>query len=176
MEEYAFFRGDGVGTPLGIRNSSAIVQITRSAGNTVALADLSDMVAHLIPGSYNSGAWFMSPTVLDQVLQLVSNPLTWLQNMRDSWQGMALLGYPIYLVGGLPALGTSGDIMLIDPNYYLIGDHKAGMSIAFSQHYRFVNDQVAWRITKRVAGMPLLDSAPYLEDASTQVSPYIDLS
>ena len=175
-EEYAFFRGDGVGKPLGIVSSGALISAARSAASTVALADLAQMISDFPPESYNSGAWFVSPTVTDQLIQLVSNPLTWMENQRDSWLQSSLLGYPLYIVGCLPALNTAGDILLVDPNFYLIGDHKSGLTIAFSEHYRFVNDQLAWRITKRVDGQPMIDSTITTEDATTTVSPFVALA
>jgi HK97 family phage major capsid protein len=175
-EEYAFFRGDGVGKPKGIMESSALISAARSAASTVALADLAQMISDFTPDSYNSGNWFVSPTVLDQIIQLVSAPLSWMDNMRDAWMQSSLLGYPLYVVGCLPALNTAGDILLVDPNYYLVGDHKSGLSIGFSEHYRFANDQVAWRVTRRVDGQPLIDSSITMEDASTTVSPFVALA
>ena len=96
--------------------------------------------------------------------------------MRDGWQQSSLLGYPLYIVGALPALNTAGDILLVDPSYYLIGDHFSGVNIAFSEHYRFVNDQLAWRVTKRVDGQPLVDNKITIEDAATTVSPFVALA
>lgn len=175
-EEYAFFRGDGVGKPKGILESTALISATRSGASLVALADLSQMISDFTPDSYNSGVWFCSPTVLDQIIQLVTNPLTWMDNMRDAWMQSSLLGYPLYVVGALPALNTAGDILLADPNYYLVGDHQSGLNIAFSEHFKFQNDQVAWRITTRVDGQPLIDSSITMEDAATTVSPFVVLA
>ena len=175
-EEYAFFRGDGVGKPLGIMAGGGILASTRSAASTIALADLSQMISDLTPDSYNSAAFFCSPTCLDQVIQLVSAPLSWMDNMRDSWMQPTLLGYPLYVVGCLPALNSDGDFLLVDPNYYIIADHVGGMNIAFSEHFKFQNDQLAWRITKRVDGQPLIANNITLEDASTTVSPYVYLA
>ena len=175
-EEYAMFRGTGVGQPFGILSSGALISAARSAASTVALADLAQMISDFPPESYNSGVWFASATVADQLIQLVSNPLTWMENQRDTWMRSTLLGYPLYFVGCLPSLNTAGDILLVDPNFYLIGDHVSGISIAFSEHYRFVNDQLAWRITKRVDGQPIVDNAITLEDASTTVSPFVALA
>jgi len=175
-EEYAFFRGDGVGKPFGIMSSGALISAARSAASTVALADLAQMMSDFTPESWNSGAWFISATVVDQIIQLVSAPLTWMENMRDDWRQSSLLGLPLYVVGCLPALNTAGDILLVDPNYYLIGDHASGLSVAFSEHYAFNTDQLAWRVTKRVDGQPLVDNSITLEDAATTVSPFVALA
>jgi HK97 family phage major capsid protein len=176
-EEYAFFRGDGVGKPLGILNSGALISATRSAASTVALADLAQMVSDFMPGSWSQGAWFFQPAVIDQIIQLISTPVSWIgRDMADSWQRPTLLGYPLYAVGCLPALNTAGDILLVDPNYYLIGDSAAGLRIAFSEHYKFVNDQLTWKVTKRVDGQPLVNNAVTGEDGSTTFSPFVALA
>jgi HK97 family phage major capsid protein len=173
-ENYAFFRGDGVGKPLGILNSSALISATRSAASTVALGDLAQMVSDFMPDSWGRGAWFINPAVIDQLLQLVSAPLSWLESLRSGIPP-TLLGMPLYPTGALPALNTAGDILLADPSYYLIGD-RSEVRIAFSEHYRFANDQLAWRVTKRVDGQPWVNSSITLEDAATTVSPFVVLA
>ena len=175
-EEYSFFRGDGVGKPKGILESTALISAARSAASTIALADLAQMISDFTPDSYNSGVWFCSPAALDQVIQLVTTPLTWMENMRDKWMQSSLLGYPLFVVGALPALNTAGDILLVDPNYYLVGDHVSGLAVGFSEHYKFANDQVAWRVTKRVDGQPLIDGIIKMEDGATETSPFVCLA
>ncbi len=174
-ENYGFFRGDGVGKPLGILESNAIISGTRSAASTVALADLSQMMSDFLPSSWGKGAWFANPTVADQLIQLVSSPLSFMENIRNASIPVQLLGMPLYFTGALPSLGTTGDIVLCDPSYYLIGD-RTGISIAYSEHYKFVNDQGTWRVTKRVDGQPWIDNYITLEDASTTVSPFVTLT
>ena len=170
-ENYAFFRGDGVNKPLGILNSGALISATRSAASTVALADLAQMMSDFLPGSWNKGAWFINPAILDQIIQVITAPVSWLQDARAGLP-MTLLGLPLYVTGALPALNTAGDILLADPSYYLIGDRQS-VSIAYSEHYAFVTDQAAWRFTHRVDGQPWLSSYITLEDAATTVSPFV---
>jgi HK97 family phage major capsid protein len=174
-ENYGFLRGDGVQKPLGVLNSGAVISGTRSAASTVALADLSQMMSDFLPSSWGKGVWLANPTVADQLIQLVSSPLSWMENVRDAGVPMKLLGMPLYFTGALPSLGTTGDILLIDPSYYLIGDRQ-GIEIAYSEHYKFVNDQGTWRVTARLDGQPWIDNYVTLEDASTTVSPFVTLT
>lgn len=170
-ENYAFFQGDGVGKPLGILTGSGKIAITRSAASTVALADLSQMMSDFTPDSWATGAWFINPEVADQLIQLVSNPLSFLESLRSSIPTQ-LLGLPVYWTGALPALNTAGDILLADPEYYLIGD-RAGVAVAYSEHFKFQNDQGAWRVTKRVDGEPIVNGVITLENGSTEVAPFV---
>ena len=173
-ENYAFLRGDGVAKPKGVLESGALISATRSAASTVALADISQMMSDFIPESYTSGAFFINPVVFDQLIQLVTNPITWIENARTGLPN-SLLGLPLYVTGALPALNTAGDILLMDGDYYMIGD-RGGLEIAVSEHFRFQNDQLAWRVTKRVDGQPLIDSSVTLENASDVVSPFVVLA
>ena len=173
-EEYAFFRGDGVGKPLGILNANARIQPTRVTDSTVVLADLAQMISDLTPDSYQTAAWFIGAGTIDQIAQLVTDPLTWLRNIREGLP-TTLLGWPLHVVGCLPALNTEGDIILVDPTYYLIGDHASGLRIAFSPHYAFANDRLAWRVVKRVDGQPMINNAITGEDGTATYSPFVTL-
>ena len=177
QENYQFFRGDGAGVPKGILESGAWNPQTRSAASTVALADLAIVMSAFMPESLNArrGAWFINPAVLQEIIALVSSPLAWIPDMTGAALPGQLMGFPLYITGALPGLNTAGDIMLVDPDYYVIGD-KGGLEIAFSEHFKFQNDQLAWRVTKRLDGQPLLDSKITLENASTTVSPYVGLA
>lgn len=174
-ENYAFFRGDGVGKPLGILTGSAKISATRSGASAVAVGDIAQMMSDLLPESWGTAAWFCNPTVADQLIQLVNNPISLLDSLRTDGPPMQMLGLPIYWTGALPALNTAGDILLADPSYYLIGD-RSGISVAFSEHFKFSNDQLAWRAVKRVDGQPWVDNNITLEDGATTVSPFVVLA
>ena len=174
QENYQFFRGDGVGKPRGIYESGAVIDGTRSAASAVALADLGQMMSDFLPESWRTGAWFANPDVFKKLIQLADDPLSWLTSVRDGLPPQ-LLGMPLYLSGALPALNTAGDIALVDPDWYAIGD-RGGISVAFSEHFKFQNDQGAYRATKRVDGQPLVESSITLENASTTVSPFVRLA
>lgn len=177
QENYQFFRGNGVGKPRGILESGAWSAQTRSAASTVALGDLAIMMSAFLPSSLDSGsyAWFYNPAVLQELVALVSNPLAWMDNLQGARVPIQLMGGPAFVTGALPGLNTAGDIMLVDPQYYYIGD-RTGIDIAISEHYKFVNDQMTWRVRKRLDGQPILDSTVTLENASTTVSAYVGLA
>lgn len=174
-EEYAFFRGDGVGKPLGILSSGSLISPQRATASLIGLPDLAQMISDFLPESYGTAAWFIGPGTMDQIIQLVTNPLTWLSSMKAGLP-TTLLGWPLYVVGCLPALDTAGDIILADPSFYLIGDHVSGLRIAYSEHYKFANDQLAWRVTKRVDGQPMVNNAITYEDGSSTYSPFVVLA
>lgn len=173
-ENYAFFRGDGVGKPLGILNSGALISGDRNTASNIKIDDLSLMMSDFLPSSWGKGVWFINPEAVEQLIQLVASPLSFQESLRNGMP-MTLLGMPMYVTGALPAINTAGDILLVDPSYYLIGDRQQ-LSIAYSEHYKFANDQGTWRFTHRVDGQPWVKGAITLENASTVVSPFVALA
>jgi HK97 family phage major capsid protein len=86
-----------------------------------------------------------------------------------------LLGRPAIMTEKLPALGTKGDLILVDPSLYIIGDRQQ-IEIAASEHVNFLANQMTWRVVERVDGQPWLDKPITLQDNATQVSPFVVLN
>jgi HK97 family phage major capsid protein len=174
-EDEAFINGSGVGEPLGLLKSGALLSINRSAATTVAIADIANMWGRLLPQSQSRAVWLANPQILSKLVQLASTTLVW----QPFDQGMAkaspatLLGRPIYFTEHLPALGTAGDIMLADLSYYLIGQRQQ-VTMATSPHVMFASDQTAWRFVERIDGQPWVDSK-FTPKAGSTLSPFVTL-
>jgi HK97 family phage major capsid protein len=69
-----------------------------------------------------------------------------------------LFGKPVIPVEQASALGDVGDIMLADMSKYLIAE-KAGIQMASSMHVKFIYDEMAFRVTYRVDGQPIMNKA-----------------
>ena len=177
-EDTAFISGDGVGKPLGILKSGALLSVNRSAASTIAIADVANIYKRMLPSSMSRAVWFGNPGIMGQLIALGSTYLTWL-NSSGGNGGMAaappatLLGRPIRFTEKCSALGTAGDLILVDPSYYLIGERQP-IAIAASEHVRFTTDQTAWRFVERVDGQPWVDSAFTPANGST-LSPFVTL-
>ena len=173
-EDDAFIDGDGVGKPLGILNSGALLSVNRSAANTIAIADVANVFARLFPKSHGRSIWLANSSTLPQLIALGSTYLTWLGGGGLTEAPPAkLLGRPIVFTEKCSALGTAGDLVLADLSYYLIGDRQK-ITIASSKHVRFTTDETAWRFVKRLDGQPWLDSAFTPANGST-LSPFVTL-
>ncbi|HKB41903.1 MAG TPA: phage major capsid protein [Gemmataceae bacterium] len=178
FEDYAFLRGDGVGKPLGVANAPAAISVARGGGpNTFVLADAGKMLGKLLPGwSPATTCWIIHPSVIAQMVQMVSAAagVGWLDNLRDKMP-MQLLGLPVCISEKLPALGTAKDVLLVDFQHYLIGDRQQ-VEVAYSEHFKFTNNQGTWRFVHRVDGQPWLRGSITLSDATSTVSPYVFLT
>jgi HK97 family phage major capsid protein len=178
-EEYAFLQGNGVGKPLGILNAGATIAVTRNTPGHFYFQDLSTMLSKLLPASYTRARWYVSPTVVADLLQLKDGANRALFVSID--QGAAkppvwkLLNLPVQITEKIPALGTKGDVMLVDPQLYVIGDRMM-LEVAASEHVNFLKNQMTWRFVQRVDGRPWLDNAITLQDGTSQVSPFVILN
>jgi HK97 family phage major capsid protein len=178
-EDHAFLRGDGVGKPLGILNSNALVSVTRSAASAFELQDAATMLARLMPGwAPETTVWAMHPAVAGELFQMTSagagSSAIYLDNARNK-PAMVLFGIPVVITEKLPGLNTLGDVLLLDLQHYLVGDRRE-IEIAFSEHVAFTSNQGAWRFVARVDGQPWLRAPITLNDGSSTLSPFIGLA
>jgi HK97 family phage major capsid protein len=169
-EDKAFINGSGVGEPLGILQSGALIRPNRSAANTIAIADLANMFTRLLPGSHNSPSlvFLASPTTLAQLIQLGGSAISF------GDYGARLMGLPIFFTDICPALGSVGDIILADLFYYVIGDRHR-MAVKSAKTPRFLTDETSFLITERIDGQPWVDSTFTPLNGSSSLSPFVTL-
>lgn len=178
-EDLAFLRGSGVGQPLGIFGSGALITPTRATATTVTLADLANIMARMYPDSlYGPNTiWILSPAVMAQLIQLQTTVVSWMPQSAGAATRIpaTILGMPFMVTEKVPTLGTTGDIGLYDLSYYLIGDRQ-DLRIDSSTHVRFTTDETAWRFVERVDGQPWVDSAFTPYNGGATLSPFVQLS
>ena len=176
-EDTAFLSGTGVGRPLGVINSPAAVNYVRATAGTIALADIQGMYARAKFGG--SLVWVTSQTTLPQLTNLVdaASNLIWMPN-KDVISGPpgTLFGIPVMLNDRSPALGSTGDLMLLDLSYYLIKD-GSGPLVAASPHVYFTANKTVIKVFWNVDGQPWLTEPIPLEGSTANtVSPFVILN
>lgn len=185
FEDIAFFVGGGVGEPLGFLNAPARIQVTRqAAGLAVEWVDIVNMYSRMLPQSLDRAVWVVSPDTLPSIFQMVitggtspvmlgSNGSSW-ANAGSATPPMTMLGLPIIVSEKARAVGTAGDVNLVDFGFYLVGDRQA-MSARQSEDFRFQNDITAFRVIERVDGRPWLPSAITPQNGGATLSPFVQL-
>lgn len=140
----------GTTEPAGfIDHASAWTQRRTTAGS-VTLGDIFGLEERFF-GS--NGIYLHHPSVITKLGQIaVGNVIAWNRDISGPIPG-TLMGRPMVRTVKLPNLGAKGDINLVDPGYYLVGDLQA-ITVANSIHFQFQNDVTAWRATFRAAGTP----------------------
>lgn len=178
MEEYAFLNGTGAGQPMGVITAinQPTIAVGRQAANAVSYPDFANMLENFLPSG--QGVWFISQSLMADVIQLsgpTGNPsYVWNTNAADGIPG-TLLGRPVVWTEKVPRVGSTGDVVLADWRYYLLGDRQA-TTIESTKFDRWSYDETSWRVVHRVDGQPWLSAPLTYQDGTTQVSPFVVLS
>jgi HK97 family phage major capsid protein len=185
FEDLAFISGSGVGKPLGMlhsNNPALIVQAARSGqgASTIVWENVLDMYSRLLPQSLNTAEWWVGPDVFVQLATMAlvvgtGGSAVWLTDGTGR-PTLTLLGLPVRMTEKVPsALGTAGDINLVDPQMYLIGDRQT-MTVSSSEHRYFEQDKTVYKVIERVDGQPWLLSAITPQNNSSTLSSFIQLN
>ena len=164
--------GNGVGRALGFRASGAgdKVQVTRDTANNVKAEDIASMMARAIIGPRSF--WIVNQAVWAKLpLMSIANQPVFQNDFTVSSRG-ALMGMPVFTSEDCEALGTSGDIILVNPDAYFAVEKSGGDNFAESSHVYFDRDAMAFRWTSRFGGIPRYN-APYTprdKNASTKAT------
>lgn len=184
-EDIAFLKGSGVGEPLGAldANNTAIISVDKVDGqdpDTILWENIVAMYARMLPSSLDRAVWVCSIDTFPELATMALSVGTggsaiWLNN---GVQGppMTILGRPVIFTEKAPGvLGDAGDINFVDFGFYLIGDRQV-MSAMSSPHFKFQNDQTAYRIIQRVDGRPWLQSSVTPQNNGPALSPFVQLA
>lgn len=172
-EDVAFQSGNGIGRPLGVLASPALKPVNRAVANQVSYADLVNMEAEFLEDG-GSSVWVVSKRAIPQLRQMedTAGSLIWNENAREGGVP-TLLGRPVLVSYRSPALGSLGDVQLMDPKHYIIKD-GFGVSIAASEHVLFKQNKTVVKAFLTVDGGPWLDGPVKQEDGQTY-SPFVAL-
>ena len=180
-EDYDFMRGNGVNRALGFINCAAAISYGRAGANAIAFADVYNMFARAKMGG--SFVWLASQTIIPQLAAMTDagTHAVWLggRDANGAAQGplpSTLFGVPIVFADRLPALGTKGDLSLVDLSYYLIKD-GSGPAAASSEHVFFTSNKVVFKVVWNVDAHPWLTEPIGLEGSTANtVSPFVVLT
>lgn len=184
FEDTAFLTGNGVGQPLGVLNSPALVSVAKETGqsaDTLLWENIVKMYARMLPSSLGSAVWVANIDTFPQLATMslavgTGGSAIWLNNGVVG-PPMTILGRPVIFTEKVPTLGGAGsgkDIGFFDFNYYLIGD-RMDMRAESSAHAQFTSDQTVYRIIERVDGRGWLQSAITPQNGSNTLSPFVTL-
>lgn len=182
FEDLAFLTGSGVGEPLGVLNGAAAIPVPRATASAIKFTDVVNMFSRMLPQSMPRSVWIASIDTFPQLASMVisdangvASPAVWLNNGQViGAPPMTILGRPVVFTEKTPALGSAGDLSLVDFGFYLIGDRQA-MQARQSDDFKFDVDEVAFRIIERVDGRPWLQSAITPANGGPTLSPIVKL-
>ena len=176
--------GDGVGKPLGILNSKAIITVDKEstqAAGTFLGANAIKMQARAMPRNRDRLVWLMHPDA-EELLPYLSiqsgeaakflwNPEGGLGNFDTQ----RVLNKPVLFEDSCSALGSKGDINLVDPMYYILltkGTAKQDWSV----HVEFLTDQNCFRMVYRCNGAPKIEKPLTIKNSAKTRSSFVTLA
>ncbi|AIQ63308.1 hypothetical protein PSTEL_09640 [Paenibacillus stellifer] len=178
--ESAICSGDGIGKPLGLLNSPALVAVAKEAGQgagTILWENLSKMYNRARDKS--KGVWLMHPDSHEQ-LDFLSFPVgtggvpVYLP-ATQAGQLDSLRGRAIVECDHCSALGTQGDINFVDFSQYMLA-YKGGVDAATSIHVQFLTAENCFRFIFRANGMPKVSKKLTIKNSPNQRSPFVSLA
>lgn len=137
--------GLGVARPLGIMKSAALIEVAKESAQvagTIVAANITAMLDRCLDPM--SAVWVMNPSCYSQVTALLA---------FDSGT-RRLAGLPIVLTDACAARGSLGDIILANMGGYRVV--SKGPAFSQSSHLFFDQGLVAFRLTVRLDGQPIL--------------------
>lgn len=178
-----FMSGTGLDEPKGMLSANSLVAINRKTAGTVSAEDILAMAGRTIPSLDLDYVWMIHPDLKEKLPLLnvkanandtISHLLFMPAGGLSGRQYDTLLGKPIIYNEYCSAIGTKGDVMLVNLSEYarII---KGGLKMDQSIHVEFLTDQVAFRAIQRVNGAPKRDVKLKLNNSTIDRSSFIAL-
>ncbi|MDY5337946.1 MAG: phage major capsid protein [Intestinimonas sp.] len=176
--------GDGAGKMTGILKSDALITVAKTTGQTAGTFtgdNAIKMLARSMPRNRDRLVWVMHPDLEEQLpyLSITSGGETkFLWNPEGglgNFDTQRVLNKPVLFEDSCSALGSAGDILLIDPKEYMLlrkGTAKQDWSI----HVEFLTDQQCFRFVFRCNGAPKIKSPMTIKNSSKTRSPFVTLA
>ena len=176
--------GDGVGKPLGFLHSKALITVAKEqsqAAGTFLGANAIKMQARAMPRNRDRLVWLMHPDVEEQLPTLAiqsGEAAKFLWNPEGglgNFDTQRVLNKPVLFEDSCSALGTAGDILLVDPFMYILLT-KGTVKQDWSIHVEFLTDQNCFRMVFRCNGAPKVSKPLTIKNSTKTRSPFVALA
>lgn len=183
----AIISGNGVGKPLGIINSGALVTVDKELSqpaDTLHHRNVIKMMSRMYAPCWPRSVWLMNQDVMPQ-LHLMSfrdgttTPVPIYLPPSSLLAGApfgTLLGRPILPLQGMETLGDLGDIILADMTKYRAITKAGGARVDTSIHLKFDTDETVFRFIFRLAGAPWWSKPITPRDGPNTLSAFVTLA
>ncbi len=175
----AFINGTGGGQPKGILQSNACGEQTAESGqtaSTIIYENLCGMLGKLMPGSFKNSVWLAEISTIPSLLQMhlkIGVGGVYFPVLTGAAGKFNMLFRPVIFTEHLPAIGSSGCLLLADFSQYLIV-LKEGLRLETSRDFKFRQNQTVFRMVARLDGCTASDSSLTLK-SGTIVFPFVKL-
>jgi HK97 family phage major capsid protein len=186
VQDDDFLNGTGANMPVGVLNAAnpALITVDAIGGQgaaTITAENIRDMWARMYPAGQSRAVWVANIETFPQLYGMAiavgagGVPVWMPANQIAGQPFQTLMGRPLLFTEKSQALGTAGDIALVDFSQYKIGE-KGGLQVATSIHFKFDYDEQSFRFVLRYDGQPTWLSALTPKRGSKTLSPFVVLS
>jgi HK97 family phage major capsid protein len=184
MTEDGVFEGTGAGMPLGVKKAAALIVVPAEVGQaskTILYENVEKMWSRCWARSRAEAIWQINQDCepqlysMAQVIGTAGVPVYMPANGLSGEPYGTLFGRPVIAMEYSDTVGTQGDISLVDYSQYGLVD-KGGIQAATSMHVAFLTDEQVFRITYRVDGRPMWNTALTPFKGSNTLSPFVQLA
>jgi HK97 family phage major capsid protein len=180
--ENKIYNGNGANAPQGFLNAACLVSVPKETGQTAATintTNISKMWARMPSRSKANAVWLVNtecnPT-LDEMSQAIGTGGTAPRFVNYDASGvLTIKGRPVVEVEYAAAVGTVGDIALVDLSKYRL-IRKGGVEKASSMHVYFSAGEQAFRAFYRCDGQAVPRAAITPFKGSATLSPFVVLA
>lgn len=191
--DLALLQGTGVGMPLGLLYSPALVTVSKESSqvaDTLIARNVIKMYSRMHAKSRSNAVWVINPDLEPALMQLSLPGTDNEGNTATGWgthlyfppgglsaspYGM-LMGRPVIPHQACETIGDKGDIFFVDFKQYLaLLKTGANPRVDTSIHLWFDQNITAFKFILRVGGKPWWSTTQAARDGSATYSPYVTL-
>ena len=181
----SFYRGTGVGQPLGILNAGCLItqaaEVPQAAA-TIVFMNIVNMWSRLWAPLRKNAIWLVNQDVEPELYNMGlavgvgGGPAFMPAGGLSAVPYNTLMGRPVIASEYCSTLGTVGDIALCAWSEYLFARKSTAIQSAVSMHYRFNFDQQSFRFVLRADGQPWWASELTPKHGNNTMSPFVVLA
>jgi len=173
--------GTGAGEYMGVLQSPALIAVAKQGGQAAGTLLLENLVAMRAQcWGYSKSIWIVNHDVgpqlalLNQAVGVAGVGMIWQPSAREGYPDM-LLGRPLFFSEYAQALGSQGDVLLVNWSEYLEGVYQP-LDSAESLHVRFLNHERAFKWFQRCGATPWWRTDLTPKNSTKHLSPYVTLA
>lgn len=177
-------RGSGAGECLGVLTSGALVTVSKETGQpaaSIVAENIFKMRARLVARSRPRSRWLINQDIEPELATMALSIGTGGVPVYLPAGGLSSDGYdrlygrPVIPIEQASALGTVGDLSLVDLSEYVL-IRKGGIQDAQSIHVRFLYNERTFRWVYRINGAPKWRTALTPANGTDTKSPFVTLA
>jgi HK97 family phage major capsid protein len=168
-ENYQFIRGTGGAYPVGVLECGAKTLVARTAPNDIQYTDIVNMLEGCMLNEKNDYIWLASQKAFSKIFPMVDGTATYRVYQNDKLENI-----PLIWTDACSTLGTMGDLMLCNFQYYLTLIGQAFI-LEQSKEHKFNRDMTVVRAKYTLDADCWLEK-PILRDDESIVSPFVVLN